>query len=144
MTLIIYLTFLLYIQQLNGKPRDNYTSYNYNSDISAAVQLSSNIDIPCPNERVIIHCVISTSVMVWSVTPPSQGAQARTFYRSNQDSFVLTWSSLSTTIRLSVETVGSASFTTMAEFIATPELDGTVFVCSGTTAAKEKVLHLAS
>lgn len=80
------------------------------------------------------------------MTPPNsaQGPQERTFLKSRQDSFDLGWNDFGPTIRLTIESVSSSSFTTMAEFIASPELDGTIFVCAGTASAKRKVLHLAS
>lgn len=80
------------------------------------------------------------------MTPPNsaQGPQERTFYSSNQESFDLTWNDFGPTISLSFESANSSGFATTAEFIAAPELEGTIFVCTGTSSAERKVLHLAS
>ena len=90
--------------------------------------------------------MINEPIVEWSVDPPSQSERAleRTLFNTQQQTFLLTWPDFSPTIRISYSSYNSSGFTTVAEFIADPELDGTVFICSESNLGRQVVLHVAS
>lgn len=87
--------------------------------------------------------MVEYSVMVWRITPPSQLPQERTFFRGTPHSFQVMWTNFVPAISLTYVSRNLTSFTTSAEFIAIPELDGTEFMCSGASSTTV-VLHIAS
>ena len=103
------------------------------NSLHAGAQIRSNVAIPCPDELVRLECIVNSVRSNWRITPlQTQTTLSIAFQKSGSfETRTVSPSGLSATVDLSYISKNDTSMTTVAEFLAVPELQGAQFSCVG-------------